>query len=61
MDTINQAIELSENKCPEEDWALVNVGIAPSTITITFNDSRYGFKLIYKFRYCVCVVCSVCY
>ena len=45
MDTINQAIELSENKCPEEDWALVNVGIAPSTITITFNDSRYGFKL----------------
>ena len=45
MDTINQAIELSENKCPEEDWALVNVGIAPSTITITFNDSRYGLKL----------------
>ena len=40
MDTINQAIELSESKCPEEDWALVSVGIAPSTITITYNDSR---------------------
>ena len=40
MDTINQAIELSESKCPESEWALVNVGVAPSTITITFSDSR---------------------
>ena len=40
MDVINEAIELSENKSSEEDWELVNVGIAPSTITVSFADSR---------------------
>ena len=42
MDTINQAIELAERQCAarEEDWALANVGVAPSTITITFADPK---------------------
>ena len=40
METINQAIALSESRSPEPEWALVNVGVAPSTITITFTDSK---------------------
>ena len=40
MEIINQAIEIAESRCPEADWALVNVGVAPSTITITFSDPK---------------------
>jgi amyloid beta (A4) precursor protein-binding family B protein 2 (Fe65-like) len=40
METINEAIELSEKKNPQSSWALVNVGVAPSTITISFTDSK---------------------
>ena len=40
MDIINQAIETAESKCPEPDWVLVNVGVAPSTITISFADAK---------------------
>ena len=40
METINKAIEVTESQCPEADWALVNVGVAPSTITITFADPK---------------------
>ena len=40
METINQAIALSESRASESDWELVNVGVAPSTITITFTDSK---------------------
>ena len=40
MEVINQAIEIAESRCPEADWALVNVGVAPSTITITFSDPK---------------------
>ena len=40
METINEAIALSESRSPESEWALVNVGVAPSTITITFTDSK---------------------
>ncbi len=37
---INKAIATMESKSPEGEWALVNVGVAPSTITITFSDPK---------------------
>lgn len=40
MDTINKAIEMAESQCPDHEWSLVNVGVAPSTITITFSDPK---------------------
>ena len=40
VDVINEAIDNLQNRTPRDEWKMVSVMVAPSTVTINFTDGK---------------------